>query len=162
MSEFIKIQSQVFLVAIGTGIVIGLFYDCIRIFRRIIKHSNFVINIEDMLFWIISSMILFITLFKQNNGIIRGYIIIGVIIGLMTYFSLFSKMLVTYVAKLINFILSILKKIITILFRPFTTILRFIFGYLKVFFSLLKKVFKAIHKQLKKTQKTVKILVKKI
>ncbi|TCT13050.1 spore cortex biosynthesis protein YabQ [Natranaerovirga pectinivora] len=162
MSEFITVQGQLFMITIASGIAIGVFYDIIRIFRRVVAHSNFLINIEDGLFWIISSVFLFVILFRQNNGVIRGYVIIGVLIGLVLYFAIASHYIVNGVSKSINSIIDMIKKVIMLILKPFVFVIKFILKRFKGVYSIFRKLYKFILKQLKKIKKTVKMVIRKI
>lgn len=73
-------QAYVFFIFILTGVIIGVLFDIFRVFRRSFKTSDFVTYIQDILFWILSGIIVLYTIFKFNNGDIRSYIIIGMLI----------------------------------------------------------------------------------
>ena len=50
-----------------TGMVIGLLFDCFRILRKLFKFNDFIIYIQDVLFWILSSIIFLITYYTTRN-----------------------------------------------------------------------------------------------
>ncbi|MFP4698327.1 MAG: spore cortex biosynthesis protein YabQ [Eubacteriales bacterium] len=162
MSELITTQGHLFVISILSGFAIGVFYDIIRIIRRVIKHSNWLINVEDVLFWVISSVFLFVILFNQNGGVIRGYAIIGVGLGMFLYFGFLSQLFVKTISNSINYILKMIGKVIKIILKP----IRFLVHFLLKPFKWIRKVLKVQKrnsgKQLKKWIKTVKIVIKKI
>ncbi len=106
----------VFLAFILIGLVIGLFFDFFRILRKVYKTSNFVTLIEDIVFWILSGTILLLGIFILNSGKIRGFLFVGIMLGLLFYITIISKFVVKFGIKLFNFINQIiifpLKKII--------------------------------------------------
>ena len=133
-----------FFVFIVVGTIIGIIFDIFRIFRRTIKTSDIVTYIEDISFWIISMFIIITSIFMFNNGELRLYIFIGIIIGATLYLLFISK----YCIKLGIFVFKTLKKAAIILFTPF----KFIFNIFKkillkpIYFIFInfKKIFKKI------------------
>ena len=84
MNNSIASQLYLLLIFIISGIAIGIFFDIFRILRKTFKTSDFVTYIEDVIFWILTGIFFLVVLFKFNNGEIRNYVILGVIIGIIT------------------------------------------------------------------------------
>ena len=80
-----------FLLFILTGISIGILFDIFRILRRSFKTIDFITYIQDFLFWILAGVILLYSIFSFNNGELRAYIFIGVIMGVILYMLILSK-----------------------------------------------------------------------
>ncbi|MDF2607163.1 MAG: hypothetical protein K0R15_831 [Clostridiales bacterium] len=150
MSDFIPIQASIFGATILCGIGMGVIYDSIRIFRRIVPHNNFVIAIEDLIYWICCSIFLFYVLYSKDDGVIRGFSILGVMVGLCIYYISISKAYVKATVWTINKIKNFILALIKLLTAP----IRFIYNFLKKF---TRKPRKYVVKQLKKPIKQVKI-----
>lgn len=165
MSETINFEVQFFLVSILYGIILLVFYDGIRIFRRIMKHSKVFVALGDILFWLVSSVSIFAMMYEQNNGVIRGFSIMGMVIGMFAYNQLLSNLIVSKGSNLIGKFLILLKRILLLLFRPFYLAFRFLSIRLRTILlfihRILKKCFKFLAKRLKSILKTVKISVTK-
>lgn len=172
MSEIIGLQVKFFLASIASGIIMLIVYDTIRIFRRIIKHSRIAVGIEDVIFWVLSSLFIFVMMYIQNNGIIRGFSIMGMLLGMIMYNQLLSKHIVNGISAFIHWIIKLIKKIISILFTPFRFILKklkrlfgFIFRklgrHIKKLLHIIKKLGKLVIKALKNLLKTFKISITK-
>lgn len=131
-------QVYVFFVFILVGFLIGLLFDMFRISRRTFKTSDIVTYIEDILFWILSGLLIIFSLFKFNNGEIRVYIIIGLIVGISIYILVFSKLIINTLVKVIIFIKKIMSKLIKICLFPI---------------DLIKKILKILTKPIKNLQK---------
>ena len=125
------VENQAFIFMIFTidGIVIGILFDFFRIIRKVIKTSNLLTYIEDILFWIISGIIIIYTMYKVCDGQIRLFMIIGITLGAIFYILTFSKYLINisvYIAKRMKtriiFFISKIKKICLLcrkyIFRP--------------------------------------------
>lgn len=139
----IFLELRFFGICLICGIILMFMYDIIRIFRRIISHNNLFISIEDIIFWIISAFIIFIVMYFQNNGIIRSFSIIAMILGMILY----NKTISNYFVKYISFIIN---KIIHIILMPFIFLKRLI---KKVKYKLKDKINKSKAKRGDKCEK---------
>ena len=72
---------ELLLLAIRLGIKLAFIYDGIRIFRFFVPHGNIIISIEDLFFWIYAGIIIFELQLEQSNGVLRGFSILGMILG---------------------------------------------------------------------------------
>lgn len=71
-------QAVLFLIFVLDGIIIGVIFDFFRILRKSFFTGSIITAIEDIIFWIFTSGIILYTIFVYNNGIIRGYMFLGV------------------------------------------------------------------------------------
>lgn len=110
-----------------SGIVIGILFDLFRSTRRSFKIPNIIIYIEDTLFWILTGLIIILTIFICTDGQIRLYMILMLITGAFIYFSLVSKFVIIINVKLLNLVQSIIHFIT----QPFKIILNFIKNNIK-------------------------------
>jgi len=97
-------QAYLFLIFILNGIIIGVIFDIFRILRKSFKTPNIVTYIEDVMFWVISAVIVMYSLFVFNNGEFRAYIFIGILLGVCTYMLFFSRFVVNISVTIIEFI----------------------------------------------------------
>lgn len=110
MGNFIWQEINLFLQSAYYGMILGLSYDILRVFRRIFKHKNILVYIEDYIFWVIWGVILFSLMFTYNDGSVRGYIFVAIVVGGLLYEKSFSRILVKYVSLILNKILSLVLK----------------------------------------------------
>ncbi len=119
-------QAYLFFVFIINGILIGLIFDLFRISRKVIKTNNLMTYIEDFIFWILTGFIVLYSIFVFNNGELRLFMFIGIILGVIIYILLMSRYFIEINMKIINTIKSIIK----ILFKP----INFVFAFLRKIF----------------------------
>ena len=93
-----------------TGLVMMAAYDVLRLFRRIIRHKNVFVNIEDFLFWVMAGFFIFSIIYSENDGALRWFIIAATMSGAYIYEKSFGKFLVKYVSRYVNKILNIVLK----------------------------------------------------
>ena len=157
-------QGYIFLIFILNGILIGLLFDVFRILRKTFSTKDFITYIEDILFWIITGILVLYSVFRFNNGEIRLYMFVAILIGVISYMLLLSSHIIKINVHIINFIKKVVGKILNIIIKPFKSF----FGFLsKVFIKPSKKLFfkmrllfanisKKLYNTSKKNQKTAK------
>lgn len=84
-------QVQLFGQAVLFGCCMLLVYDLIRIFRRVAAHGVVWIAVEDMFFWVISAFVLFQFLYQEDDGKVRGFVILAMFLGMLLYGRLCSR-----------------------------------------------------------------------
>lgn len=102
-----------------SGITISILFDIFRIRRKVWKAPNLLTYFEDILFWIISAIILLYTVMKYTTGELRIYMFVGLFIGILIYFKFFSKLIVKFFSSIIKFIITIIVRIFKIILYPF-------------------------------------------
>ena len=85
--------------AIKLGVKLTFVYDGIRIFRILIKHKNIVASIEDIFFWMYSSIIIFEMQLEQSDGVLRGFCILGMLLGMHLYSKILGERLILLAEK---------------------------------------------------------------
>lgn len=91
MSAYIQIEVELVVSSFLLGIILMVSYDGLRLFRLLVPHGNFWIGIEDFCYWIYSAVMTFSLLFRENNGILRGYVIVCVFLGMLLYDRIVSQ-----------------------------------------------------------------------
>ncbi len=128
MSETIYAEFNTFCYAIMLGAFCGIIYDIIRIFRRIIKKKIAVTVAEDIIYWLAVSVLMFMLMYRENGGMVRGYAIIGMAAGMILYEISIGKFFVKYVSKFLKYILNRIHKVLDFvlkkILKPFTIIVR--------------------------------------
>lgn len=125
-------QAFLFLVFVVIGLIIGLLFDIFRILRISFKTKDFVTYIEDILFWIITGILVLYSIFIFNNGEIRLFIFIGIAIGVILYIMLFSSLIIKYSVYIINFIKKVVRVVLKIIVIPIKCLIKV---FKKIFFK---------------------------
>lgn len=135
-SEIVK-----FLFFILIGGIIGIIFDLFRILRKCFKTSDIITYIHDLMFLLISALILLFSIFIVNNGEIRGYMFLGIALGIVVYLISISKYIINICTKIILFI----RKIII------NPIMKSIIKFCNFTKKIVKKVYNNLSKNLKIT-----------
>lgn len=139
-------QAYLFLVFTLTGFIIGALFDVFRILRKSFKTSDFITYLEDILFWVLTGFLIIYNIWYFNDGEIRLFMFLGLIMGILIYLLLLSKFFII----LMTFIIDIIKKILKILQVPFKPIIKFC-----------KKIIYNISKTAKMIENSIKLKTKR-
>lgn len=124
------------------GIFIGFLYEFLRLFRQIIKHNNFLVGAEDVLFFSLCGFLLFGLSMNIGNGQFRIYFLISAVAGAFVYYFT--------IGRLINLAYKVILKWLS-------AFLRFLFSPFKKVFGIiilkLKRIFVRLYKKIEKTSK---------
>lgn len=104
-------QAYLFIVFSLTGVIIGCLFDFFRVLRKNIKTVDIITYIEDILFWILTGILILYNIWFFNNGEIRIYMFLGIIIGVTIYISILSNLYILFLTSIFNIIKKILNSI---------------------------------------------------
>lgn len=71
----------IFLSAILSGAIVRLVYRCISCLRNVIHHTHWIVELEDLAYWVGTAIFLFVQIYYTSSGSVRWYFILGVGIG---------------------------------------------------------------------------------
>lgn len=115
-------QAYLFTVFTLVGIIIGIIFDLFRALRKCFKTNDIITYIEDIIFWIITGLIIIFSMYKYCNGQLRFFMIMGIIIGTTIYMITISRYLIKISVTIINIIKKIMSYPVKIakkfVFRP--------------------------------------------
>ena len=149
-------QAYLFLIFTINGILIGFLFDIFRILRKSFKTNDLITYLEDIIFWILTGIIILFSMCKFCDGELRGFTIIGIAMGVILYMLTISTYIIKVAVFIINILKTIIGKIISIIIYPFKLIFKPIsiicINIRKWFLESTNKIYKNI-KNVKKTQK---------
>lgn len=100
------------------GLGLAFIYDLLRLSRRVIKTNDLVINIQDIIFLILSGVGAACAAYAVNNGQMRAYALLGTVLGFATYRMIFKLRIVLLFEKLLNAAGKLLMLVGKILLMP--------------------------------------------
>lgn len=124
-------------------------YDILRILRRLICHKIWLVAVEDILYWIGCALFIFLMLCQENEGMIRGFIMGAVLIGMLFYNHLLSPHIIKGVVRFFRFLYRILRRPVTFCMHRLLRPVRFVSKYRIRAFGKLQKLLKKFCKAVK-------------
>ncbi len=176
MNTSIFLELRYLMAASYWGIVLFLMYDMLRVFRNTFHHGKILIGIQDICFWIVAGILIFRMMYLQNDGMIRWYSTVAMVLSMALYQRVLSPLIVLSGTKFTLFIKNCILRLIKLLISPIMFIItktkklfRFLFGKIQKIGHIIGRkvkkrinIFKArIRKRLKKYVDKVKIKKKK-
>ena len=95
---------ELLLLSIKTGIWFALLYDFILVFRMLIGHNLWMESLEDLIFWVYVTAGLFQLQLTKSDGVLRGFSVLGVILGMCFYYIMLGKHINKMAKKGITFL----------------------------------------------------------
>ncbi|MGI6751758.1 MAG: spore cortex biosynthesis protein YabQ [Anaerovoracaceae bacterium] len=93
MSQLIIQQAKELTVMICCGILLGLLYQILGTYQRIFVKSSIILWIQDIIFWIGAGIITASFFYYVSYGRVSFHGILGIIVGAVLWFNLFSQTL---------------------------------------------------------------------
>ena len=94
-------QVYIFGWSIVTGAILGILFDFFRAFR--FKGIRDIwVYIQDVIFWLVTAVIIIVSAFVINDGELRGYMLLGYLLGAGFYMLTFSKLLLSGLRFIFN------------------------------------------------------------
>jgi len=91
LSFYIQEEAGLAALSFALGILLMISYDLLRLFRLLIPHGSLWTGLEDFFYWIYCAVMTFSLLFYENDGILRGYVIVSAFLGMFLYDRLVSQ-----------------------------------------------------------------------
>lgn len=117
------------------GIIIALIFDFFRAYRKYKKVSNKSVVVQDIVFFLIVSIIIVFSIVYILDSNIRLFIFIAIFLGILIYISIFSK----YFLKIYDIIIKLFFDTISFVFLPIKLNLQIISSTFKIFKKYIKK-----------------------
>jgi len=145
-------QFSTMLSMIGMGALFGVMFDTYQRFLNRPKRNRLIVFVNDLLFWAIQALLIFYILFLVNNGEIRFYIFIALLLGFAAYQSLLKKGYLRVLELLIAVVIAIFqflkKTFLLLIYKPVVNLIRLVIFTIillgRGLFTLVKFVFKVL------------------
>jgi spore cortex biosynthesis protein YabQ len=95
-------QVNLIIFSLLSGLITGVFFDIYRLIRGFENPNKIITAIQDLLFWTLTSIVVFVFLMYTNEGYINFYVYVCLIIGVYLYIKLLSKIFIKVQYKLLK------------------------------------------------------------
>jgi len=123
--------------------------------RKVVRHSHLMVQIEDILYWLAVSLLMFYFMLHRNYGEIRFFSIAGAAVGAVLYFCSLSQVVTKISIAIITFVQKVLFTVARILLTP----LRF---FLKLLTPPVKWMMRRMHRKMRYVKRGTATKVKGI
>lgn len=120
-------QLALFIFSLMNGMAVGVLYDFYRVIRGFEEAGKIITAIQDILFWILTGVLIFILMMYTNYAYMSFNVFMYNGLGLLIYFKFISKFIISICDDILEFLITIIRIIFSWLFYP----LRIIFHKLR-------------------------------
>ena len=111
-------QMYIFIKSIALGFMIGGLYNFFMLFRISLIKNFVAVFLQDIIFFIVGSILTFLFVFETNYGQLRFYIFAGELIGFCLYYFFPSRIVNLLWLKADAFVKHYAGKLFRILLKP--------------------------------------------
>lgn len=105
------------------GILTGMMYDIYKLISRGGATKKIILYIEDILFWSLEAIVIFIFLIYTNHAFISAYVYICICIGLIIYLKYLSKYFIAVEYTIIGWVSKFFRIVINMIIYPIKLII---------------------------------------
>ncbi len=141
----LSVQTEIFLLSLGFGFLLGILYDVFRTLRLIISKSVSFTVFMDMLYFALCAFLIFCFDLVVDSGKIRLYVLFGDLLGWLIYYFSFGEISI----KISNLIILSVRRAFRVVLKPFIKLgghVKHKFGKIFLFY---KKITRKFYKKAK-------------
>lgn len=116
------------------GLLLGMLFDLIRVLSGKLRLPRWMLPIADIFYWIVATILVFRLLIYSNEGQVRVFIFLGILIGICFYFGLLSMWVIRLILLLIRIVVALYRFFVRmthiLLIRPIVGIYRLLVLFL--------------------------------
>ena len=161
MSQDIVQEIIFFLHSILIGLIITFAYDWILVLRKLFTHGMFLISVEDFIYWFVCGISVFYMLYRENNGVLRWFAVMGAALGMLFYKGMIKNRFVNIMSTCIYKIMWFIFRVIQVVLKPVKCLFFGIRRFVRFLGRKLKKVKEFIQKRLTACIKTIRMILSK-
>ena len=142
------------------GLVITFAYDWVLIFRKLFTHGRFFMSVEDFVYWFACGIGVFYMLYRENDGTLRWFAVLGATVGMFFYKIIVRDAFVHVMSTCLHKIMWFIFRLLQIVLKPLKSLLFYWENIL--FFTWEKKLKKCkefIKKRLTAFIKTIRMVL---
>jgi spore cortex biosynthesis protein YabQ len=111
-----------------SGLGLGLLFDGFRVFAGQLRAPKWTQPVTDLLYWILATVVIFRILYWSNQGEVRLFVFIGLLIGVLLYFTALSRLVIRFLLFCIRMAKALfrflVKTVETVLIKPMIALYR--------------------------------------
>ncbi len=157
----VRAQADLFLQSFLLGAFFCFIYDLLRIGRRVFRRGKIWIGVQDIIYWLVYGVMIFLTLYRENDGLVRGFAIGAMLLGMICFLLFCSRFVLFVGVKVLGGICLGLSKVFRIVAKPFCALGRFFRRIFGKSMGKCKKLMRMQKKRLKKAWKEVRMNLRK-
>ena len=159
MSREIVQELTFFTHSVLMGLVITFVYDWIRVLRKLFRHGTALMSAEDLLFWLTCGIGVFYMLYRENDGTLRWFAVLGATVGMFFYKIIVRDAFVHVMSTCLHKIMWFIFRLLQIVLKPLKSLIFAGKTFVLCLGKKLKKCKEFIKKRLTAFIKTIRMVL---
>lgn len=101
-------QMCAFLICVGAGCLAGFLFDVYRTVVSYFRVKRTALAVGDIIFWLVLAALVFTLILLGNEGEVRGFMLLGLVLGAAVYYKVFGERSTRAIARGIAVICRVL------------------------------------------------------
>jgi spore cortex biosynthesis protein YabQ len=130
-----------------SGVLLGIVFDAYRVVCGQLRVNRWILSLLDLVYWAFATVFVFRVLYYSNQGQLRFFVFLGLIVGTLLYFWLISSItiqivlwLIRVIQALFNFGVRCFEVLIIMPLRGLYRLVMILFGFLVAITIFLYKI----------------------
>ncbi|REK69230.1 spore cortex biosynthesis protein YabQ [Paenibacillus paeoniae] len=111
----LSVQWMTVAVMLLSGLGMGVVFDGYRVVSNELRFPRWWLPVLDIIYWMAAAVIVFRMLYASNNGEVRAYVFLGLAIGVILYYWLLSRPVIS----LVKWIIAAVRALISFTLKVF-------------------------------------------
>lgn len=141
----LSVQTEIFLLSLGFGFLLGILYDVFRTLRLVISRTAGFTVFMDILYFLLCAFLVFFFNLIVDEGKIRLYVLLGDMLGWLIYYFSLGEISV----RVSNRIILSSRKLFGVVSKPFIRIVYRLKRQKKKIVGFFRKIIKKFYKKMK-------------
>ncbi len=133
-------------ISAAAGVGLCLLYDLLRLLRYARHHTTLQVFVQDVLWWLVATVVTGVVLLVRCSGIVRFFALLGLLVGFLSCRFTLSLVLMKLGKKVIDVVKAFLKAVWSIILEPIFKSARSLLGKIS---KIIKKFLKSVKNLLK-------------
>ena len=133
-------ETQLFLYSLLVGGGLSVLYDLLRVLRLQVRHRPLAVTLEDVAYFLVCAAVTLGFVLKDNSGQVRGYILVGELIGWLVWHLSIGSVMVCAASAVASAVWSVCR----MLLFPAYCVYRVVLGFIAMIRTMVKKILKKI------------------
>lgn len=138
--SLVTLQLLDFFEFVIVGVVISIIFDFFRAYRSARKTNNFTVLVQDIIYFFLITVIIIFSIINILDSNLRLYIFFAILLGIMTYISILSKIFLRLYSRFFK-IISFIVELVILPLKLYIQILRKIYNFFKKYIKKCCKKF---------------------
>jgi spore cortex biosynthesis protein YabQ len=130
----LQVQFVTMMLMFSSGLLLGMLFDVFRVLSAKLRLPRWTLPLADIFYWIVATILVFRVLIYSNEGQVRVFVFLGILIGICFYFAFLSVWTIRLTLLMIRIVVGLYhfvrRMLHVLLIKPILAVYRLIVLFL--------------------------------